>query len=154
MNLVKTLEQYDHTNIFFCEPIKNNIMNEGNFIRIIYSNSLFVLNGLNLLLPLNNIHYEKYHNKYKCSFPLLTNKDIVEKIKNVEEDILRRVHIKNKIPQFKIHEQMKYGCIKLFLENTEKTSTTLQLFMLKISGIWETDYHYGLTYKFLQANQL
>ena len=37
MNLVKKIEQYDEDNIFFCEPIKNNIMIEGNFIRILYS---------------------------------------------------------------------------------------------------------------------
>ena len=31
MNLVKTIEQYNHNNLIFCEPIKNNIMNDGNF---------------------------------------------------------------------------------------------------------------------------
>jgi hypothetical protein len=153
MNLVKTIDQYDNKHLFFCEPIKNNIMNEGNFIRIIYSNSLFVLNGLNILLPLNNIHFEKYYNKYKCSFSLITNKEIVDILRGIEEDILKRVNIKNKSPQCKIYEQMKNGCIKLFLENNNSLHSS-QVFILKISGIWETEYHYGLTYKFIQANHL
>ena len=40
MNLVIRTDQYDDNCIYFCEPIKNNIMNEGNFIRILYTNSL------------------------------------------------------------------------------------------------------------------
>ena len=46
MNLVKNIEQYEENNIFFCEPIKNNIMNDGRFIRILYSNNILVLNGI------------------------------------------------------------------------------------------------------------
>ena len=46
MNIVKTIDQYDENYVFFCDPIKNNIMNNGNFIRILYSTSLFVLNGI------------------------------------------------------------------------------------------------------------
>ena len=40
MNLVKKIEQYNNDFIFFCEPIKNNVMNEGNFIRILYSSDI------------------------------------------------------------------------------------------------------------------
>ena len=46
MNIVKTIDQYNEDYIYFCEPIKNNIMNDGYFIRIIYSSPLFVLNGV------------------------------------------------------------------------------------------------------------
>jgi len=151
MNLVKTIDQYDDTNVFFCEPIKNNIMNEGNFIRIIYSNSLFVLNGMNLLVPLNNIVVEKYYNKYKCSFQVGNNKEIIDVLKTIEENLLKKVQIKNKTPQYKIQEQLKNGYIKLFLENPEYMNSGQTFFMLKISGIWETENNYGLTYKFLQT---
>ena len=37
MNLVKSIQQYNDNNLFLCEPIKNNIMNEGIFIRILYN---------------------------------------------------------------------------------------------------------------------
>ena len=64
MNIVKTLDQYDGNNIFFCDPIKNNIMNNGNFIRIIYSTSLFVLNGIYININFNYTSIDKYYNKY------------------------------------------------------------------------------------------
>ena len=55
MNIVKNIEQYEDNNIFFCEPIKNNIMNDGNFIRILYSNHNLVLNGIYIYILLNDI---------------------------------------------------------------------------------------------------
>ena len=63
--------------------------------------------------------------------------------------LLKNVNIKNKIPQFKINEQLKSGNIKLFSDSVERTT---HLFMLKISGIWETDSYYGVTYKFVKIN--
>ena len=54
MNIVKNINQYNENNIFFCEPIKNNIMNDGNFIRILYSTHNILLNGIYLLISLNN----------------------------------------------------------------------------------------------------
>lgn len=148
MNFVKRIEQYNDQNIFFCEPIKNNIMNDGNFIRIIYSTHTIVFNGIYLLLTLNDIDCEKYYNKYKCSFNTIVHKDIIENIKTIEEQILHKYNIKNKVPQFKIYEQLRIGNIKLFNEIENKSVAT---FILKIAGIWETTNNYGLTYKFVKA---
>jgi len=150
MNIVKTIDQYNENFVYFCEPIKNNIMNDGNFIRIIYSTPLFVLNGIYLSVNIGYISIEKYYNKYKCIFNVTTHKEIIENLKIIEEGLLKKYNIKNKIPQYKINEQFKNGNIKLFLENADKLSNSN--FMLKISGIWETDCHFGLTYKFLKAN--
>ena len=60
MNIVKRIDQFDENNCFFCEPIKNNVMSDGNFIRIIYSTHNLTLNGIYLLLTLNDISCEKY----------------------------------------------------------------------------------------------
>jgi hypothetical protein len=150
MNIVKRIDQYQDESVYFCEPIKNNVMNEGNFVRILYSNSLFVLNGISLLIPLHDINIEKYYNKYKCTFNTVAHKDLIEHLRLIEENLLRKYNIRNKIPQYKINEQFKNGNIKLFLDNVEKLGNGN--FMLKISGIWETETYYGLTYKFLKAN--
>jgi hypothetical protein len=150
MNVVENIEQYNEKNIYFCEPIKNNVMNNGNFIRIIYSNDIFILNGVNLFVKLYDVVYEKYYNKYKCSFNLITQSRLIDTVKQIEEELLEKVNIRNKIPQFKIYEQLKNGNIKLFMENSE--NLTNGDFMLKISGVWETDTNYGLTYKFIKAN--
>jgi len=149
MNIVKNIEQYDENNVYFFEPIKNNIMNDGTFIRILYSTENIMLNGIYLHITLNDIYSEKYYNKYRCMFNTITHKDMIDSLKVIEDNILKKIEIKNKIPQLKINEQLKNGNIKLFCEITNKTSCS---FILKISGIWETQTNYGLTYKFIKIN--
>ena len=142
MNIVKKIEQYDDNNIFFCEPTKNNVMNEGNFIRILYSTHNFILNGIYLLITFNDISCEKYYTKYRCCFNVNTHIDIINNLKNIYENI-------NKLPQYKIYEQLRNGNLKIFTDIGNKTICS---FILKISGIWETEDKYGLTYKFIKIN--
>jgi hypothetical protein len=149
MNLVKTIEQYNNDNIFFCEPIKNNIMNDGIFIRLLYSTDIISFNGVYLLINLNNIVCEKFYNKYKCIFDINMHKDIINNVKVIEENILQKYKT-NKIPSFKINEQLQNGYIKIFENIENKNHCSL---ILKISGIWETDITYGLTYKFITIKQ-
>jgi len=150
MNIVKRIDQYDENNVIFCEPIKNNIINDSYFIRILYSTQCFTMNGIYLLVNIHDITCEKYYSKYRCTFNILTHKNIVDNLKVIEDDILKKYEIKNKIPQFKIHDQLKNGNIKIFSDLYNKTSAS---FILKISGIWETHLNYGLTYKFIKINQ-
>jgi hypothetical protein len=149
MNIVKRIDQYDENNIYFCEPIKNNIMNDGNFIRILYSTPYIVLNGIYLLIQLNDITLEKYYNKNKCNFNINTHTNLIDSLKNIEENILKKLTFVNKQPQFKVFEQIKNGNIKIFGDFVSKQNN---LFILKISGIWETQQSYGLTYKFIKIN--
>ena len=149
MNIVKRIDQYDDNNIFFCEPTKNNVMNEGNFIRILYSTNNFVLNGIYLIGTFNDILCEKYYSKYRCCFNVNTHIDTINSIKIIEEEILKKYESSNKIPQYKINEQLRNGNLKIFTDIGNKSSCT---FILKISGIWETEEKYGLTYKFIKIN--
>jgi len=151
MNIVKKIEQYNENYLYFCEPIKNNIMNEGKFIRILYSSQYFILNGIYLYIPFHEITVEKYYNKYKCNFAVHEHRDIIENIKTIEENILKKVNIKNKTPMMKIYEQLKNGNIKIFT-NELFFKTNNSAFTLKISGVWETDLYYGVTYKFFKIN--
>ena len=84
MNIIKKLEQFNKDYIYFCEPIKNNIINEGTFVRILYSNELFVMNGIYLAIFFQNLTIEKYYNKYRCNFDTTTHKDLIDKIKFIE----------------------------------------------------------------------
>lgn len=156
MNVVLKLNQYSEKHVYFCEPIKNTIMNDGNFIRILYSTNHVVFNGIYLLITLNDIICEKYYNKYKYIFNINNeiHKNLIENLKNIEENILKNINIENKIPQFKITEQLKNGYIKLF-QNIQTNNQINQdyKFILKISGIWENNHNYGLTYKFIKIHQ-
>lgn len=147
MNLVHTIEQYNDNNIIFCEPIKNNIMNDGHFIRIMYSTSIMSLNGIYLLIKLNDVVCEKYYNKYKCSFNVSNHLELIEQLKTIEETILTKYN-PHKIACYKIYEQIRSGVIKLFYD----VGYNKHLFILKISGIWETQHNIGLTYKFIKIS--
>ena len=146
MNLLITPEQYNKDFVYFCEPIKNVIM-DGHFIRILYSTPLFILNGIYLSIVINQLTVERYFNKYKCVFDITSNMDIIHRIKNIEETILSKIKINCKIPQYKIYDQFRNGNIKVFADNIDDVTNK---FLLKIAGIWETDYSYGLTYKFVK----
>jgi hypothetical protein len=147
MNIVKNIDQYNDDFVYFCDPIKNNIMNNGNFIRILYSTSLFVLNGIYLNIYINQLTIEKYFNKYKCAFDIGAHANLIQRIKIIEENILRKINILGKAPQYKIYEQISNGNIKIFSDNIDNITNN---FLLKIAGVWETEYHYGLTYKFIK----
>lgn len=153
MILVKNLNQYDDNNIIFCDPIKNNIINDGNFIRILYSSPDFTLNGIYLIINFKNVYCDKYYNKYKYIFNIDTHKNIIEKIKTIEENILKKLEcvFHNKFPQYKIYEQFKNGYIKVFQEIQNKSDVDI---ILKISGIWEINSTFGLTYKFITLNDI
>jgi hypothetical protein len=71
------------------------------------------------------------------------------KICEIEFNLLQKAGcvIKNKTPQYKIQEQFKNSHIKIVSENMP-TTTSATTFLLKISGIWETETQYGVTYKF------
>jgi hypothetical protein len=156
MNIVKTLEQFNPNYVYFLEPIKNNIMNNGSFIRIVYSNNLFILNGIFLLVDIDNIITEKYYNKIKCTFNISDYTYLIHKIKIIEESILNKIFINNKEKKFKIYEQLLSGTIRIFNDEDynkltmNPIKTNNNKFMLKISGIWETDNEIGLTYKFIK----
>ena len=149
MNIVKQIDQYNENNVILCEPIKNNIMNEGSFIRLLYSDPNCILNGIYLLFTINDIVCEKYYSKFKCIFNTVNYKGLIENIKLIEENLLKKCRVINKIPQYKISEQLKNGNIKIFNEIDNKAVCS---FILKISGIWETHSNYGLTYKFMKTN--
>jgi hypothetical protein len=146
MNIVKNIYQYNEDYVYFCEPIKNNIMNNSNFIRIIYSTSFFILNGIYITIEINHTSVNKYYNKFKYSFEVNQYKELIEKLKIIEEGLLKKSGILGKIPQYKIYEQLKNSNIKVFSDTFNKIDNT---FLLKIAGIWETETEYGLTYKFI-----
>jgi len=150
MLIVKYLEQYNDNNIFFCEPIRNNIINDSHFIRILYSTHEFMLNGIYLYIPLNDVIIEKHYNKYRCSFNLYNNKTI-DKIKVIETQLLQKYSITPKTPIHKIYSQILNGGIKIFNNYTDYEHLNDEdTLILKISGIWETETNYGLTYKFIK----
>ena len=147
-------EFFNTENVYFSEPVKNTVIPNSNFRRIIYSNSYVSLNNIHLRLQLDNIKISKFYQKFKCIFDyqnIKSHNDIL-KITNIEKNILSKIKIKDKLPKFSILEQARNGFIKFsMVDNHNKlnlndiNSINIQL---KISGIWENNSEYGMTYKF------
>ena len=55
MIIYTKLDTYNSNYIFFGDIIKNTVIVNGKFIRIIYSNEIYTLSGLYILLQLANI---------------------------------------------------------------------------------------------------
>jgi hypothetical protein len=147
MILVKKLCQYDSNNIYFSYPMKNNVMNNGNFTKIFYSLDMFILNGLYFKLNLDISDIEYYINKKILYFNLNEdNMDIINLIKNIEKDILSKSSIFNKICNNLLYKQLMKGKIKIHSDNSKNKNKNI---ILKISGIWEDETSYGLNFKFM-----
>jgi len=151
MNICETIHNFDINNIFYLDPIKNTVIDNSNFIRILYSNELLTLNGVYILLNFNNINIINNNNRIKYCINISDNTKIINFIKNLEKDILDNSIIKNKIQSNKLSDLLMNGYIKNINIpfNETKLNNSNNKFLLKISGIWETETEYGLTYKIL-----
>ena len=147
MFITLNISQLDLDCVYLCKSSKNNVL-QGDFTRILYSNALFSLNSIYLTVPLNTINIDINYNKIKISFNTYDNNEIIEKIKNIEKNILKKIENYNKCIQTKIYDQLMSKNIIIYKnDNSEKINKCN--IILKISGIWETDNNIGLTYKFL-----
>ena len=76
----------------------------------------------------------------------------INEIKKIEIKLLEKFSNYAKMPQYKLLDQLMSGAIKLHAKNN--VNTINNHFILKISGIWETNNFYGLTYKFMKIETL
>jgi len=155
MNLIIPLKKYSSINIFFSEIIKNNIHEDNYFIKPLYSNNEFILNTLFLNFTLFTITTEKYFNNKTIIFNINVNSNIISELINIENEILKKVNINNKIPTYKLKQQIESGTLKFYDQNnTFGTNNNNENIIIKISGIWVNSIEYGIKYKFLLYNNL
>ena len=148
MILVKDIEQYNLDYVCFSNAMKNNIMKNGNFIKILYFTPSFKLNGI--YLKMNIINYLNENNIYRNNYifnPFLHD-ELIKKIKHIEIEILSKLGINNKIPECDLYKKLISGNIKIMTDIIEEKFDN---FIIKISGIWENGNHYGLNYKFIRG---
>lgn len=137
MNIAITAKDLSIDDIFFLDPIKNIIINNSKFIRIIYSNNLLTLNGIYLICNIDN----KDNNN---------NKGLLLYIQSLEDNILNKFS-KEKIKNYKIRDYFNNNFINTNYSNCEETYTK---YILKISGIWDASNNIGLTFKFLKLDSI
>ena len=121
MLLLEHLDSYNKQFLFLLPAVKNNLIANSLFTRIIYSPQMIAFNGLYLSIP----HHFIYQNGF------------LNKINEIENDILsvyscskkKNLHIK-----------------QLFIYKSDQITDKV---ILKISGIWESETAFGLAYKLI-----
>lgn len=127
MNIIQNIEHFSTNDILLCEPIKNTIMDNSNFIRIIISNEDIIINGIYVMFQIKSKYYydsttnfsSLNQHKYKKLLFVISdqdNKEIIEKLKKLERDILLKINLINKIKTFKLANNLDEGTIKVFHE--------------------------------------
>jgi len=134
--------------IYFNEPIQNNIINESRYIRILYSTPNIVFNGIHVLINLSIDNIERQYNKNILYYNIEKNTQAINSIKKIEKTILKKYN-SLKTPSYNLSELIDGGVIRLFTDFTEKKK--VMSIILKISGLWEDDKTYGITYKFFSV---
>lgn len=151
MFLIIQPKDFNKNFLMLSEKTKNNIMNDGYFYRLYYSDEYGTSKGLFLGFELQQVSIEKYFNKLKCGFNTTGNSNIIGFIKAIEKSILDIMPEKQgKYPTYRIEEQLQNGFIKIFYNSnqTQPTKYTSVKLLLKISGIWTSAKEYGVTFRF------
>ncbi len=140
MNLV--LNEINYNNVFFQKSVKNTIMEKSFFKGIIYSTHNMCLNNICLQLPYSIHNYTSSYNKIKLHIQC----NNIMFFKELEDKILQLSNIKNKKKYISLYKTLCSGNIRIISNNKPNN------IILKVSGVWESEFEYGLTYKFINLS--
>lgn len=156
MNIVYKLDQLNLQNLFFMESKKNIIM-DGKFTKLLYSDSSCTTNGISIIIPFHNTILMKTYNKTMLKFQTTDpiNTKLCSELAWIEKYILdyyRQITRNTKsIATINLNEHMTNGNVKIY-RNSD--TNNIKHVILKISGIWENRTHLGLTYKFMESTSV
>ena len=135
-------------NIYFLEKKANMIM-DGFFTKIIFTNSFMTMNGIYLKLTIQKSPFKTP--SYFLQFDTNSHKELITRISNIEKQILLYYSIFYGIQKthvYHLRTQLQQGSIKYYrsLYNDDKNTE----YYLKISGVWENQNEIGITFKLLE----
>ena len=151
MYIVTNAEDVRPEYIMTLAPVKNTVMEQSNFIRLLYSDAVIALSGLHVRARLYASKVEQYFNKYRCIVDVDKSAAGIKELVALERLVLVQASIQDRKPVHKIADQLRMGTFKLFSDETETPKGGRKcIYILKMSGIWVTDSEYGVTYKFME----
>jgi hypothetical protein len=131
MLLTIPIDVYNRQFLIFLPPVKNNLMENSLFTRIIYSPLNIMFSGIYIHIPLSypiiSINRSLYHLIH----------DQIHQLLSIENDILN-AYSTTKNATYSLEKTLK-----------QRTLVGKHTIVLKISGIWENNDCYGLAYKFI-----
>jgi hypothetical protein len=148
MNIILNDEDINVDHIQFLHK-KNNMVMEGDFTKIIYSDELITMNGIYLSFP---IQIKSIYKNTAFFENLPENMECIQRIIDFENKILQHYSDRHSAYQI-VFSSIK----KQFMTNTIKLHSFHHIHnecIIKISGIWENNNTIGMTYKFIQVGPL
>lgn len=158
-------ENMDNVNIYnliISQPTANSIIPESKYYKLLYSTNYLTFYSLYVETTFKDITVNYSDNLITIN--QLANRDIIYKLKLLEINILKNLNLSNKKCNYKLGESLDNNIIK-YVNNYENISTTHNKNMintinddiisrnsniiLKISGIWESNNYYGISFKFI-----
>jgi len=156
LNINNILENnnLDRQKIFFLDKKRNMIM-DGEFSKIVFSDEMISLNGLFLDCSLYTQPIDKFQKKNMIWFQPyhVNNLNTIQSFCVLEREILeyyKDYTASKKIPSFILHNQLYSGNARIN-KNQSHGEIFNQLdakYIIKISGVWESEDRFGVTYKF------
>ena len=149
---VLTLYLYNYnSNFFYYLDTQQNILMNGVFTKMIYTHPYYTMNGLYFYFQLQYTYIEPCKDKYYVHFDpnIVQNKVLMEIIFKLETKILNQYQEYSKTEKcalLTMHKHLSKGKFRIpHARNT--TSLNPCKYMFKISGIWESEEEFGITYK-------
>lgn len=160
MNIALKTNQYSIHNTYLLEK-RNNVIVEGSFSKILFSNQFFTMNGIYFYLNLQEFDLKNHLNGLFLQFHPYqeSNLRIIQEFVRIEYNILdyyrRQYHSNKKISNI-LSKQLYSGCMKIYRDLKKQSTNFNEIdnihYIIKISGIWETIDEIGLAIKLLVAS--
>ena len=149
MNLICNINDYTNNNIFFMET-KTNMIMQGSFTKLFYSNEFVTLNSIYLSFNLKHSTFKNCQKFFLTNINYLENKRTLSMITYIENELLKQYHELydvNKKKKYLLRDNLNNGSLKIYKQQHVNNGNIY----LKISGVWESDDEYGITYKFIDG---
>ena len=73
MYMYNKLETISDQNVYLLNPVKNRILKNGYFIKLLHSTENLTMNGIYIEININEPRIENSYNKHKCLFSVDKN---------------------------------------------------------------------------------
>ena len=156
MNVILDIYGFQLNNIIFLESKRNMIM-DGTFAKIIYSNQYFSLNSIYFDFPIELLSIDKQMNKYIMKYNPNSNINniLIQELSKIEYRIIeyyKQINQINKRTNCILNRQLLTGNLKIYKDyNLSKINKNPPQYIIKISGIWENNNEIGITYKIIEG---
>lgn len=157
MNIILNSNTLSLSDIIFADK-KRNVVIDGTFSKLIYSNQNVMLSGIYLNIPFASLNLVKSDNdiflQYNLSEP--SNLQIIQEFSKIEYQLLDYYKKFNNLHSnisIGMTRRLQSGKFKISNINNVNPKNNIKI-VAKISGIWETINEIGLAVKFVPVQTI